>query len=264
MSYPQPDANNYSNSGQSFFRLNTELISDGDIYDSPQGTHGLAIGPDSDISKVNIAYYDEQVARFMNQVSISPSRPFPGNIAARNDAVYAPSSRPGRILIWPDELFNEDFRPSDFDPGSCRLDAITPVLDVVEYFSPLALSNGQRNDKEYYFQNLAWQGLRYYILIPYYGRRYANVIISNETDDEFTVSGFGVIYKQKADSGLTGVEIPVIASTVFSVFEENQFEIKASSEGMFDALYFKFEATSAPVLPIGESPVRIRVSDTER
>lgn len=264
MAYPQPDPNQYVLNGQEFFRLNTLLLSDGDIYESPQGSYGLAIGPDSDISKVNVAYFDAAQERFMNQVSISPSRPFPGRIPAANDSKYAPSARPGRLLFWPDEIYNEDYRPSDFDPGGCRLDAYTPVLDVVQYYSPLALSNGQRNDKEYYFQRLPWQTARYYILIPYYGRRYANVIISNETDAEMTVAGFGVTYKLKGNSGLTGVEVPVIASTVYSIFEENQFEIKASTDGMFDAIYLKFESASAPALPSGESPVKIRVSDTER
>src|SRR5688572_10301119 len=121
MTYPPPNPDLYAVSGQGFFRLNTALLSDGDIYESQQGSHGFAIGPESDISKVNIAYWDETQPRLMNQISISPTRPFPGKFVAVNDeAEYAPSGRPARLLIWPEELYNADFRPSDFDPGGCR------------------------------------------------------------------------------------------------------------------------------------------------
>jgi len=60
MSYPPPNPDQYALNGYKFFRLNTPLISDGDMYESQQGANGFAIGPDSDISKVNIGYFDEQ------------------------------------------------------------------------------------------------------------------------------------------------------------------------------------------------------------
>lgn len=151
MSYPPPNFDQYALNGYKFARLNTPLISDGDIYESQQGAQGFAIGPDSDISKVNIAYFDDQVPRFMNQVAITPERSFPGFFAARNEVDYVPSNRPGRILIWSDELYNNTWLPTAFEVGS-RIDFEVPVLDVIQYFAPAAQAmNSGRNDKEYWY-----------------------------------------------------------------------------------------------------------------
>jgi len=151
VSYPQPNFDQYALNGYKFARLNTPLISDGDIYESQQGAQGFAIGPDSDISKVNIAYFDDQVPRFMNQVAITPERSFPGFFAARNEVNYVPSNRPGRILLWSDELYNNTWNPAPFEVGG-RIDFEVPVLDVIQYFAPAAQSMNQgRNDKEYWY-----------------------------------------------------------------------------------------------------------------
>ena len=74
MSYPQPSADQYAIKGYQFFRLNTLLTSPGDIYQSQQSGHAFAIGPESDISNVNVAYFDDQVPNFMAQTVISPQR----------------------------------------------------------------------------------------------------------------------------------------------------------------------------------------------
>jgi hypothetical protein len=155
VSYPQPNFDQYALNGYKFARLNTPLISDGDIYESQQGAQGFAIGPDSDISKVNVAYFDDQVPRFLNQVAITPERAFPGFFAARNEVNYVPSNRPGRILIWSDEFYNNTWQPfPGIDTGG-RIDFEVPVLDVIQYFAPAAQSMNQgRNDKEYWYDFL--------------------------------------------------------------------------------------------------------------
>jgi hypothetical protein len=154
VSYPQPNFDQYALNGYKFARLNTPLISDGDIYESQQGAQGFAIGPDSDISKVNIAYFDDQVQRFMNQVAITPERAFPGFFAARNEVNYVPSNRPGRILIWSDEIYNNTWNPNFIDISG-QVDFEVPVLDVIQYFAPAAQAMNQgRNDKEYWYEFL--------------------------------------------------------------------------------------------------------------
>jgi hypothetical protein len=152
MSYPPPNPDQYAINGYKFFRLNTPLISDGDMYESAQGAQGFAIGPDSDISKVNIGYFDDQVPRLLNQIAITPERAFPGLILARNESSYQPSGRPGRILIWSDELYNPTWSPSFIDIAG-RIDFEVPVMDIVQYFAPAASSmNSGRNDKEYWYE----------------------------------------------------------------------------------------------------------------
>ena len=71
MSYPQPNADQYAINGYQYFRLNTLLSSPGDIYESAQSALAIALGPESDISRVAVAYYDDQVpTTFTNQTVI--------------------------------------------------------------------------------------------------------------------------------------------------------------------------------------------------
>ena len=203
MSYPQPNFDQYALNGYKFARLNTPLTSDGDIYESAQGAQGFAIGPDSDISKVNIGYFDDQVPRFLNQFAITPERSFPGLIAARNEVTYQPSGRPGRILIWSDELYNNTWDPNFIDIAG-RIDFEVPVLDVIQYFAPQSASMNQgRNDREYWYDFIpapasvdapnAWT-----LVIPYYGRRFFNMeFISDATVQlqDIDVSILGLHYK---------------------------------------------------------------------
>lgn len=266
MSYPPPDPNQYAIGGQQFWRLNTLLTSDGDIYQSEQGAAGFAIGPDSDISKVNIAYFDDQVSGFQNQVAISPQRPFPGTLYSRNDATFVPSNRPGRFLIWPDELFNPDAIP--FATALRRVDVITPVLDVVQYFNPVGLTPG-RNDKEYQFQFLPFSDdiVFYYVIIPFYGRKFASITVKNGRPagrPNLVVTAFGVTYAMSSElSSAAATAISSVSITVSPGVSDTAV-IQASVDGMFDAIVLSFTGGGALDQPDNNCLARIRVSDTER
>ncbi len=269
MSYPQPNADLYAINGSKFFRLNTPLVSDGDIYESAQSTAGLAIGPDSDISKVNIAYFDDQVQGFQNQLAISPQRPFPGLIAARNEVGYEPSNVPGRILMWPDDLYNPDWRPSDFDPGQWRLDFVQPVLDVVEYFSPVGQVVG-RNDKTYRYHQIPINnsnGGFWGLVIPFYGRRYASIFFGNlrVTNDPITLAVYGLTYSQ-GSFGDQDSELTIISAGAAVAAGASTMRIaKASTTGMHDALFLRFSASwgDPPSMPTTEVSICVTTSDTE-
>ncbi len=183
MSYPQPDADRYLLGGSKFFRLQTPLTSPGDIYESQQSGFAFALGPESDVSRVNIAYFDDQMGpSFVNTVAISNRRAFVGEVNARNDAMYSPSNRPGRVLIWPADAYDPSYIPSGFVPGSQTVTFISPVLDVIEYFQPQQSLLPQRNDKTYRFQQIPnSNGSSGWIVIPYWGRRSATIRLSSFT-----------------------------------------------------------------------------------
>jgi hypothetical protein len=245
MSYPQPDADLYAINGYSFFRLNTTLTTDGDIYQSAQGTHAFALGPDSDISRVAIGYFDKQVDRYMDQFMLTADRPFLGSIAAQNDAQYAPSNVPGRVLFWPDELYNPTWRPTDWDTAEVRVDFVAPVIDIIQYFSPVPVNNGQRNNKAYHYDRLPFSNTIefYYLVIPFYGRRYASIKFGNQIPG-VNISGldvYGLNYRPTSnptgapeDSGRLMETVP--SSGVINSGSFYATVIKASTYGMFDAL----------------------------
>lgn len=265
MSYPQPDPDSYAVNGFTQFRLNTPLISDGDMYESAQGAKAFAIGPDSDISKVNIAYYDEQVGGFMNQVSLTPGRPFPGDILARNDAFYAPSSRPGRTLIWPEELYNPSYVPTQLiGPPDGRIDFVVPVLDVVQYFAPGGLAvTGGRNDKSYEYDFVAVPATSgiWALILPYYGRRYARIFVHNRQAVDLNVNIGGLYYRP--GTGINGASYRDIfgGSFVIAASATESQIVRGSTHGVYDALQLLF--FGANVNNTTQCPIRILLSDTE-
>ena len=271
MSYPQPDADKYAINGYQFFRLNTQLTSDGDIYESAQGANGFAIGPDSDISKVNLAYFDDQVPRFLNQIAISPQRPFAGSVLARNETKYAPSSRPGRILLWPDELYNPNWKPPPaLAVDDWRVDFEAPVLDVVEYFSPLGAGQSQyRNDKLYRYQRIPFPGDGggggvggfWSIIIPWYGRRYCSFFFANKTGANFTGGDISGLNYTIGAVGAGGDSISLATIPAVANGATYNAEILASALGQFDALYFSFEGTNQQATDTVS--IRILTSDRE-
>ena len=299
MSYPPPNADQYALNGYKFFRLNTPLISDGDIYESAQGAQAFAIGPDSDISKVNIAYFDDQVPNFVNQFAITPERSFPGLVAARNEVNYVPSNRPGRILLWSDELYNPTWDPNFIDVAG-RIDFEVPVMDVIQYFAPSGLATNQgRNDREYWYDFIAAPPAQvgvvnaWTLVIPYYGRRFFNMVWQSQQPNTVDVSILGLHYKP-GTANTAAIQTPLIDDSpaagfaAVSVAAGQSFDcvLTASKKsdggsktvggtptptlqvaaGMFDALAITFfsQGTGAGAIDRTlQSTLRIRTSDRE-
>ncbi len=264
MSFPQPDANAYELGGYGFFRLNTLIASPGDIYESEQSTHALAIGPQSDIANVNVAYQDNEVPTNMNFTTIGPKRAFVGQIYALNQAgLYEPAQRPGRLLFWIDDIFDPNFRPRAFvptGPNADKIEFLAPRLDVLEYFAPPQSLGPERVDRSFVFQDyVVPTGTgTFYFVIPYYGRKYAYINFTNRNSTEANTFGIiGVNYAiTQNDSGNPYHQETVIRAPLSVAANGGTVTVKvtAGSQGMFDALVFS-------VNNVGPAPLRVIVSD---
>lgn len=278
MGFPQPSANDYALSGQDTFRLNTLLSSAGDLYESEQSGHAFALGPDSDISKVNVAYFDSQAEpSFMQQLAISPRRAWSGRIDAQNkQGLYMPSKVPGRILLWPDELYNADYLPTGFDPVTQTIQWIVPVLDVIQYFKPQSALQPSRNDKSYQIQNFLNTVAETHIMVPYYGRRYFMIEATNFTAADFTIRVFGLNFAI-TDSQVTNTnqdkalafqiigagappEPTIIIGNASAVGHNINVPDTATFTGRFDYLRV---VVVGPTVGAQQTPIRITVSDME-
>lgn len=247
MAYPQPDANQYAIKGYPFFRLQTPLVSPGDIYESEQGALALALGPESDVARATVYYYDDQLATRMNAVDISQDRLLAGKIFARNDALYIPSQRKGRILIAVDNLYDPLWRPRSFSVDNDAIEFVNPILDVLQYFSDPPNIAPQRADKRYLFQDFDFipgDG-SFYLVLPYWGRRYAYIQLQNasNTGDVATVSVLGVNYAITDDSVPVNAELFHQQTTLLpatnlaqGVHLTNPLIVTAGTQGMFDAI----------------------------
>ncbi len=275
MSYPQPDADQYAIKGYKYFRLLTPLTSPGDIYESQQSAHAMALGPESDVANVDIAYFDDQVTSFVNKTQIGPLRSFVGRIDARNDARYVPAGRPGRLLFWPADLYDPFYVPADFSPGQ-GLTFIPPVLDVIQYFSPQASLVQKRNDKTYRFLGIPQEGLglpQGWIVLPFWGRRSATIRLVNNTDVNATVqiAVRGVNYF--VNDGTAAVERTLIALNAVPLGLNNGLDrilvtnapstsvsiSPVETRGRFDALAVFMEVTGS----VGHLVTYITVSDSD-
>src|SRR4029077_20762577 len=201
MGYPQADSDKAVLGGSDFFRLNTLLASGGDIYERKQSGRSFAIGPESDIANVNIAYFDGQSRNFINQLGIAPARSFIGRVDANNVGKYAPIQRPARVLIWPDDRWNPLLLTTFTPHGSGVSIVETPRLDVIQYFRNQPSSIGPpRRDKTWFYQSLFTGGgtNTTTVVVPYYGRRYAKIVFKEISSvGPFLVAVTGIDFEQR-------------------------------------------------------------------
>lgn len=272
MAYVQPDVDRYVLGGYSFFRMKQELASPGDIFESPQSAHAFALGPDSDISRVNVGYYDEQISQFLNQFTITPQRSFVNEIVAFNKTKsYAPSQVPARTLIWPAEIYDSTFRPNGFVPGDDGLVFEPPVIDILQCFQPTPSISSQRADKTYYYELVPFGTSDIcYFLVPFYGRRAAFVwadhidpggggsVVINAAGVNFRITElpyFEALIDQITLSPLDPIRTIVVRPNYYDV-EPAAIVGATQSNGMWDYLMLKVERTAD-----ADSAIRIVVSD---
>lgn len=264
MSYPQPDSNKYATGGYPFFRLNTPLVSPGDIYESEQGATAFAIGPESDVANVRIFYLDDQLTpTLMNDVVVGADRAVAGLVYARLDAEYLPCMRPGRIFIAIDDIYDPNYKPTDWSEGN-PLEFVQPNLDVIQYFNQTENITAGRNDRRFYYEIDVVSGDQAvsFLVLPYYGRRFASICISNrelQEDQILNLTVIGVNYLVGPD-GFTSVpanEVVIIDAATIAPQATLQESITAGEHGMFDALVVLLTNTTES--PVSGFPAAIRI-----
>lgn len=261
MTFPQVQPDQLAVNGSQFFRINTLLSSPGDMYESTQGGLAFVLGPDSDVDRVNVAYFDPNVAgTLLNKFTVDSRRPFVGRISAQLDQTYQPSGRPGKILIWPDDLFNPSYVPgatTGFTAGD-NLITIAPRLDVIQYFDNPPTLESCRADKEYNLQTYVSSPVKpTWIVIPTYGRRYGSVAITNNghSGAGFTFQVIGVRYAYESGAGTQETQETIIQTDTIAPGAQvvtNNF--LGAGGGMYDAIVVN-SGDSGPV------PMRVYLSD---
>lgn len=184
MTYPQPSANEAVVDGRDSFRLLTQLVSPGDIYQSEQSGFAFALGPQSDLSRINVDYFDNNVAGSMQRVVLGTRTPYTGIIQARNETTYEAATNAGRPPVPGHILFS----PANLVPKivqSASQQVFAPVLDVIQYLQPPSGTLPQvRNDKDYFFNDFPTAGGAYSIFLPFYGRVFADIRFNTSAGGE--------------------------------------------------------------------------------
>lgn len=253
----QPDSDQAVLRGYDFFRLNTLLSCPGDIWESKQSGYSFALGPESDVANVGVAYFDDQVQTFVNQMVIGPNRPWDGRINARNEAYYAPSNRPGRILFYAADLYDPAFVPTGVGVGDSVIQ-VTPRIDIIESFRPNGDQPAGRLDKVFSYQELPLPANDLYLILPYWGRKTASIRISNLTSGNLDYSIWGVNYYMNDASPHAALETQIVGTATIATTAQALKVVKEGTDGMFDALMLILSAATAD----GPTPVQIITSDT--
>lgn len=241
MTYPQPSSVDPVLGGQDHFRLITEVVSPGDIYESEVSALAFALGPNSDVATVLITYFDPDATTMVGQAIISPDRDFVGRIDARNEAVYPgpPSSgRRGRILFSLADIYDQRWRPDVFTADD-QIAFEAPILDVIQYFTSEPSVESQRSDKAFRYQYFAiptnpphssW------VVIPSWGRKSGFFTFKNlDAGEIVTATVYGVKLSTSASPGPAGAfQKSLATSAIAAAGGTFTYPWKSSADGAWD------------------------------
>lgn len=258
MGYPQPSSNAAVTNGFGFFRLTTQLASPGDIYESLVSAGAFAVGPNSDIANIAFSYFDSESDGNAAFGVVSPMHPFAGNINAQVNGTYNPSKRPGKILFWADDLFNPEFASVHASPNQ-GLVLVTPVLDVIEYFTQAPSITQGRPDKTFQYQELPIAAGGCFLVVPYYGRKSASIRVLNTSGGAIDVSIYGVTFYMDPSGSELAIETEILAPTTVADGDTVSQVVTGGQFGFFHMLevFENYGGTGGA----GPAPVTIIMSD---
>ena len=249
---------------QEYIRFKSPLDSSGVIIEIDTSVTALAIGPESDVARVNVTYLDPSQPQAVQSIEVAVDNPFVGRLVSDNSEIYPATGSPAILLLTLADIIDNLYTPY----GTAPAVSVRPVpqLDVFAYFSPPSQIPALRSDRTflYSFVNIplsAPQGGATYF-IPYYGRRLGRVLYTNQEGNSgytLTVKGIRLsigdttIGGNKSGEVLIGVEDAPLNGTV-------QVITRSSDDGLFDLL--QVEIAGTPVFS-EDMALRIDVSDRE-
>lgn len=263
---------------QDYFRIFQELQSSGDIIEIDTSTKALFIGPQSDIARVTLPYYDPQATNSLRQVEVSVDNPFVGRLDALlatpivNTGTAGPgivaTPSPARLLVSLNDIIDNSYVPYGTVLVNTVFVRVTPEIDFYAYFREPTNLAPVRADKTFLFSDISMgAGINTLIyLVPYYGRRFGRVIVSNQSGItptlDFEVRGVRLaIGATSAAGGNKSAEV-TLGSRIVAINGYADLETKASEDGSFDLLAVIFTTGAAFVFDDSRS-LRIDVSDRE-
>ncbi len=285
MAYPQSVPSAYVSNGQTQWRWKTQLESMGDCYEVDSSAHAIVMGPDSDVARLKVTYYDMNVpppalASTPAQTGaqsffVTPDRPYIGRIDSRLDQAYPlANGKSGRLIVTVDDIFDGSpfvapgfggWVPAGFG-ATDKYAAVAPKLDFIAYFEPPQSLISQRSDARWQFNYHQVGGVAAGtagIGIPFWGRKYAYVDIQNrQAAAPSTVGIRGITFNQTGNAPPTASEKAILAPGALAANARTDKVIRASVDGMFDMLVITITKDAAiGTQMFGPVPVRVITSD---
>ena len=267
MTFPQPQASQEIIEGQEFFRLYTELQSGGDIYEVDASASAFVIGPQSDLARVRITYFDPsapnqaQVSSFV----VSVDDPFIGRVDAFGTTKYPLGKMPARILVSPEDLYVQGALEATVTSQINTI--VIPKIDLLCFLSPPAAVPSKRADftmeGRITIPDNGVSDAFNTTSIPFYRRKYAAINLNNFSafGYSYTVQGYNFttdmsgssyqLFSKQLKSGVLGSGAQII------------LEIKASVDGLWDYLAFTLYGSDAVDSAATQACPKFRVTTTD-
>lgn len=202
MSFPQTTSVNAIRGGLEIWRLFTEIESSGDIYEADTSARALVIGPDSDVGRVMVTYFDEQAPASANSATLSVTKPWVGRLDAFPARNYASGDAARLLFSLPDLMPPPFFTPSGAEP----FELIQPTLDLLFYIAEEPGFIAPRSDKVFLFEQLQAIAFASWYLVPFYGRRSA----------KFTFKSLGLAAQPAVTVNIYGFNFSNLLGTVLA------------------------------------------------
>ncbi len=217
MTFPQTSAETAILNGQGYWRLFTPLESSGDIFESQVSARAVVVGPESDVSRINLTYYDQQSANAANQLCVSIDKPLVGRIDALFSTPYNSGDRARVLISAADLLPPSNYTPQGFDPANDVLEIVQPRIDLYYYLNEQPDFIPPRSDRFHLFEALPFSGTfdeTIWYVIPFYGRRFA----------ECTFKSLGVVTQPAVNVEVFGANFSNIIADAALADDGHQLE----------------------------------------
>lgn len=269
MSYPQPQAAQEVLDGQNIFRLKTSVESSGDVYEINTSSKGFAIGPESDLSRARITYFDPSQSLRSESLVVSVDNPFDGRIDSRISEKYPVANVGARILVSPDEIINNEIEsnlPFGLDHTNGFFSIIKPILDLQCFLGNPSFGPRRRSPRvvrgKIGFDNGASGGnaAASMLLVPCYGRRFASLKVARgytgafgSADNQVSLIGLSFLNEATNFGGTDpkAFAVEIVAATNIPHLptggvgsQAAVLEYRASTDGHFDYLAIRFTITA--------------------
>lgn len=255
MSYPQAVASQEVLQGQEFFRLFTNLTSSGDAYEMDVSAKAFSIGPQSDIARARITYWDSENAANAQSFVVNVGESFYGRIDALASARYSKPRLPARIIVTPEDMYDRAAL-LNYVAGPALQQILVlhePKVDLLGFLAPPSFTPLKRDATTYRGRMNLIPGRGFRVLIPWYGRKFASITTTNYTGiAAFTGEARGLNFTPDEEVGVSPPGVTDLQRTVMSppfvwsavVGSTQVVQVKASQEGLFDYLEFIVNKTT--------------------
>lgn len=265
--------------GQDFYRIFDPEVLPGVIYELDTSVRAIAIGAESDIPAVRIAWQDPGTNQAVT-ARAAVNAPLIGRIDALDTGplLVAPPTA-GRILLYPDVIITtEDIVDTFVADGeaAARAQILAPRLDIIAYLvDPPAFARSRAPRTFLARGNVPNEGvpLTSFYGIPFYGRSECSVTCWTLNDSwtgapngNFTISTFGlhgsmptqIDQVPTADFADQCIDLVPLDASVMDFNTKMQFTVDRATHGAFDFIVVFIGAFD---VGLGVDPSRVAPPD---